>query len=527
MAKEFRKLGKYILLERLGAGGSGEVFLGYTQMAPGLFNFFAVKILTAEQSSNPRALKMLQREASLANVLKHNSIVSLYECGQDNEVFYVAMDYVNGLPLSRLMHHHMTRKPIIKIEYALYIARAVAAGLEYARTCKNPETGQELGIAHRDISPQNIMVNFEGEVKIIDFGLARSAGLGDKTQSDQIMGKLKYISPEHASGESVDPRTDIFSLGVVLWEMLSGRRFYQDLQDAQIVSWLNNPEYSSLKQYVPGLSDELDRIVQRAVAGRAEDRYQTAGELHDDINRYLNKNYPDFSPSEFRRIYRHEFENEMKERDHKLSSYLTDIEVSEKKYKKTFDEYADMVDRMGVLVEKDEPHKNSEEAVERFKKARQAITEKKKRARGIWRHYELKQALSYSWKLAAALLVLSLMWSRAANKSYGEFMKGAWVTMRQALGLNTETRDIASIIADEQNLGLKYPDKPFTVQIRTRPTGARIYQNGKLLKLRTPALIRISNADTAKISLESAGYPAQKILVKPFEEDVFVDFRNQ
>ncbi|MCB0384412.1 MAG: hypothetical protein KDD43_03395, partial [Bdellovibrionales bacterium] len=82
-------------------------------------------------------------------------------------------------------------------------------------------------------------------------------------------------------------------------------------------------------------------------------------------------------------------------------------------------------------------------------------------------------------------------------------------------------------IADEQNLGLKYPDKPFTVQIRTRPTGARIYQNGKLLKLRTPALIRISNADTAKISLESAGYPAQKILVKPFEEDVFVDFRNQ
>lgn len=334
MAKSFRKLGKYTLLERLGAGGSGEVYLGYTQMAPGLFNFFAVKILTAEQSSNPRALKMLQREASLANVLKHNSIVSLYECGHDDEIFYVAMDYVNGLPLSRLMHHHMTRKPIIKMEYAIYIARAVAAGLEYARTCKNPETGQELGIAHRDISPQNIMVNFEGEVKIIDFGLARSAGLGDKTQSDQIMGKLKYISPEHASGESVDHRTDIFSLGVVLWEMLSGRRFYQDLQDAQIVSWLNNPDYTSLKQFVPGMSDELDRIVQRAVAGQAEDRYQTAGELHDDLNRYLNKNFPDFSPSEFRRIYRHEFENEMKERDHKLASYLTDIEVSEKNTKR-------------------------------------------------------------------------------------------------------------------------------------------------------------------------------------------------
>ena len=526
----YRKLGKYILLERLGAGGSGEVYLGYTQMTQDMFQFFAVKILNAEQSANPRAIKMLRREASLANVLKHNSIVSLYECGIDEDEFYVAMDYVKGLPLSRLMHYHMTRKQILKAEYAVYIARAVAAGLEYARTCKNPETNQEMGIAHRDISPQNVMVNFEGEVKIIDFGLARSTNFGDKTQSDQIMGKLKYISPEHASGEKVDHRTDIFSLGVILWEMLAGQRFYHDMADAQIVSWLSQPEYNSLRIYNDHISPELDKIVKRAVAGDPEERYHTAGELHDELNKFLNKNYPDFSPSEFRRMYRAEFDKEVKDEEQKLAAFITDIELNEKKFQKKFDEVADMVDRMGVVSEpaRKIPKKNSDEAVERFRQARLAKTEKRKRARSIWRNYELKQFTSVAWKLGVALLVLSLMWSRAANKHYGEFMSGVFSTVGNLVGIRSKgSREVASADgADPSKVEMKYPDAPFTVQIRTRPTGARIYQNGKLLRLRTPALIRVSDAKSAHIGLETQGKPVRNLKIKPFEEDIFVDFRD-
>ncbi|MCC7404833.1 MAG: serine/threonine protein kinase [Bdellovibrionales bacterium] len=527
MAKNYRHVGKYILLERLGAGGSGEVYLSYAQMGPKLYQFFAIKLLIAEQTSNPKALKMLQREASLANVLKHNSIVSLYECGQEDGSFFVAMDYVNGLPLSRLMHHHMTRKPILRIEYALYIARAVAAGLEYARTCKDPETGKELSIAHRDISPQNIMVNFEGEVKIIDFGLARSSGLGDKTQSDQVMGKLKYISPEHAGGVSVDHRTDIFSLGVVLWEMLAGRRFYSDMDDAQVIAWLNDPQYKSLRKIVPAVTPELDEIVKKAVAGDIEQRYQTAGALHDALNRYLNKNYPDFSPSEFRQVFRDTFIQDMKDREKMLSEFLIDLEGNQKKHEKTFDEYADMVDRIGVVAETvQNPKANDEKAVERFRAARTAITERKKRVRGMWRHYELKQTISYAWKFMVAFLVLTLIWSKVTNQTYKQFWHSSWSAVRRVAGLNPETRDLASLKAEVDGAKYKYPEKPFTVQIRTRPTGARIYQNGKLLNLKTPALVRVSDAESAKITLESKGFAAKSVLIKPFEEDLFFDFHS-
>ncbi len=528
-AAESRKMGKYTLLEKLGAGGSGEVYLAFSKMQNNIVQFFAVKILSAEQATNPRAIKMLKREASLANVLKHNSIVSLYECGTEGDDFYVAMDFVKGLPLSRFMHHAMLHKKTIAIEHALHIVRSVAAGLEYARTCKNPESGKPLNIVHRDISPQNIMINFEGEVKIIDFGLARTSEFNEKTQSDQIMGKLKYISPEHAKGEEVRHSSDVFSLGVVFWEMLSGRRFYQDIPDAGIVRWLGNPEHSGLIAYNPAVTPELDEIVAKACAGDVKNRYQSAGELYKDINSYLNMNYPNFSPHDFQKMIRTVFGKEMNDIDNKLAKYISQMggDINLKKFESKFNQYADLVDSLGVIGPKEELRNtaNTQEAVERFRNSRLAITEKKKQARGMWRNYELKKGVSISWKVATSLILISMVWSKMVRKDLSVFWSENIDYTKKVLGLKGEPdrdREPSSI----SKLGLKYPKDPVTVQIRTKPSGAKIYQNGKALRLQTPGLVKVIDEKSAEITLEYPGYDIRKVIIKPFEEEIYVDMTD-
>lgn len=516
-----KKMGKYTLLEKLGSGGSGEVYLAFSKMQNEVVQFFAVKILNTEQSANPRALKMLRKEASLANVLKHNSIVSVYECGQEGEDFYVAMNFVNGLALNRFMHYCITRKQMIPIEHALYIARSVAAGLEYARTCKDPRTGKSLNIVHRDISPQNIMVNFEGEIKIIDFGLARTSDFGDKTQSDQIMGKLKYISPEHARGERVDHRSDIFSLGVVLWEMLSGRRFYQDLTDAGVVRWLSNPEHSELITHNSKINHELDQIVAKACAGDVNQRYQTSGEFHDALNSYLNYNYPHFSPNEFRQMFRSIFHKEMSETERKLAYYISKMgaDIDPSKYEKKFEQYADLVDSMGMIAEvvQKPSQANSKEAVERFRTARLAMTDRKKNSRGLWRNYEIRKAFSISWKLAGSLVVVSFVWAKMANRQVSDLWTETFDSGKEMLGLNPmEDRAPAS------HEPKRYPKEPITVSIRSKPSGATVTQAGVPLSLRTPCFVKVKDEKSAELRLEIPGYSPKTVVVKPYQEDVMV-----
>lgn len=518
----FRQMGRYTLLEKLGAGGSGEVYLACSRMQNELVQFFAIKILNPDQSANPRAIRMLEREASLANVLKHNSLVSLYECGHEGETFFVAMDFVNGLSLSRYLQFCLANRQEIRVEYALFIARSVAAGLEFARNCKDPMTGMPLNIVHRDISPQNIMINFEGEVKLIDFGLARISGPGEKTQSGQIMGKLKYISPEHAKGESVDHRTDIFSLGIVLWEMLSGRRFYQDLSDAGIVEWLAQPEYSDLIRYNPSVKPELDSIVAKACAGNFAERFQTAGEFHDALNSYLNRNYPNFSPQEFKEAFRDTFQQEMLDKEKKMAEFIRSVggDLNPKKFEKKFDQYADMVDSLGVITQPEPPGtKSSTNPSGGGRPSYRTSPPQRVTDQNSWVKVG-KKAFSISWVITSLIIAAVLFSTKLTHKN----REGDGTPFLNTDHFFESTEEFGNRLpASRPKL---YPKTPIIVQISSKPSGALVYQNGKALRIKTPALVKVLDENSARIELEYPGYGKKSVTINPYQEELFVDLRE-
>jgi eukaryotic-like serine/threonine-protein kinase len=283
-----KPFGKYFLLDRIGVGGMAEVFLAVAIGPQGFQRTLVIKRMLSHLSKDRAFVKMFIDEAKLCGLLSHPNLVQIFEFGQIEESFFIAMEYVQGETLLSVQAKLAEENRIAPVGAALEMVRQVCLGLQYAHGLQ-ATTGQALGIVHRDISPSNLMVNFHGGVKILDFGIARvTEELREtKTQAGTMKGKVSYMSPEQVKLENIDGRSDVFAVGIVLHELLTGRRLFKSSNEftgAKLILEAVVPLPSSVNPAVPA---SVDPIVMRALDRNLETRYQTAGEMAEDIEKAL------------------------------------------------------------------------------------------------------------------------------------------------------------------------------------------------------------------------------------------------
>jgi serine/threonine-protein kinase len=321
MSSAVEQFGKYILLERLAAGGMAEVYLSKSTGAGGVNKFVAIKRILPQYSDHQEFIEMFKEEAKIAVNLNHGNVVSIYDFGVERGQFFLVMEYVEGRNLRQILNELKKSNAQFTIEQIVYMMKEVAAGLDHAHRCIDGTTGKPLNIVHRDMSPQNIMVSFEGEVKIIDFGIAKAETQLEATKAGTLKGKYGYMSPEQANGEPIDYRTDIFSLGIVLWELLANDRLFISNSEAAILRKIRDCQVPSIRKINPSVPPELERIVNKALAKDAKLRYSSAAELHRDLNRFLNTQYPEFSPQDFSVFMKNAFATAFLEQRKKLVEF--------------------------------------------------------------------------------------------------------------------------------------------------------------------------------------------------------------
>ncbi len=280
------RVGKYRIIAKLGQGGMATVFLSVVPGPAGFNKLLVVKILKDDLAHDSDFLGMFLNEARLAARLNHPNVVQTYEVGLEDGQHFLAMDYLDGQPLHAILRRATRAKMPLDIHVRI-IADALA-GLHYAHTLRDFD-GTPLSVVHRDVSPQNVFVTYDGQVKLVDFGIAKAAGAATTTQSGVFKGKLSYVAPEQAGFEAVDARADIFSVGVMLWEAMAAQRFAQgDAQTAIMARRLSGTE-PRIRDVVPDADTELAEICDRAMAQLASDRYQSADAFRAALENFLDR----------------------------------------------------------------------------------------------------------------------------------------------------------------------------------------------------------------------------------------------
>src|SRR4051812_42822540 len=279
--------GKYYLLERINVGGMAEVFKAKTFGVEGFERLLAVKRILPNIAEDEEFIAMFIDEAKIAVKLQHANIAQIFYLGKVDDSFFIALEYVHGRDLRSIFDRMRNKAESLPISMACYVTMQVCEGLDYAHN-KRDAQGRELNLVHRDISPQNVLIGYEGEVKLIDFGIAKAAGKASKTQAGILKGKFGYMSPEQVRGLPIDKRSDIFAVGIVLYELLTGERLFIGESDFSTLEKVRNVEIQPPSSYNKKIPDELERIVLKALAKDPEDRYQNAIDLHDDLQAFLH-----------------------------------------------------------------------------------------------------------------------------------------------------------------------------------------------------------------------------------------------
>ncbi|MBX7113099.1 MAG: protein kinase [Myxococcaceae bacterium] len=279
--------GKYQLLKKLAAGGMGQVFLARTGNA-NFEKMVVLKRILPHLVDDEEFFSMFMDEARIAARLNHPNIAQIFELGQERNTHFIVMEYVAGEDVRRVEKTARAAGKRIPVGLVLRIIADAAAGLDYAHKSRDSK-GQPLNLVHRDISPQNILVGFDGGVKVIDFGVAKAAGRAQHTATGILKGKFPYMSPEQAEGEELDARSDIFSLGIVLWELLTDRRLFKgdsDIVSQKLVKQCQVPPPASLVSTIPR---ELDMVVLKALSKNPKDRFADAGALRLALEEFIQK----------------------------------------------------------------------------------------------------------------------------------------------------------------------------------------------------------------------------------------------
>ncbi|MFZ5476053.1 MAG: protein kinase domain-containing protein [Myxococcota bacterium] len=316
-AFEPHAFGKYYLVDRIAMGGMAEIFKAKTFGHGGFENTLVIKRILAHLSDNEQFVRMFMDEAKVSVLLQHANIVRIYDFGKLRENYFIAMECVEGKDSKLILRKLAERRKLLPREFAVYVAMEAAKGLDYAHK-KTTLQGQPLHIVHRDVSPSNILVSYTGEVKVADFGIVKAANTVEDTDVGMLKGKFEYMSPEQASGKELDRRSDIFSLGIILHEMLTGRRLFKTDSEIKTLERIKSVDVdppSALNPQVPG---RLDEIVMRALAKDPDDRYQDGRELHADLLEFLYPASPDLTQQSLSHFMQELFSDEIRSERERL-----------------------------------------------------------------------------------------------------------------------------------------------------------------------------------------------------------------
>ncbi len=283
--------GPYRLLERVAVGGMAEVFRAKRSGVEGFEKVVAVKRILSHLSDNQEFVDMFIDEAKMVAGLTHPNIVQIFDLGKIDRSYYIAMEYVHGRDLRTILRRARERAVPVPLELSAFVVSRMCAALEYAHR-KRDEGGQPMLLVHRDVSPQNILLSFEGDVKLTDFGIAKAASKATITDKGALRGKLLYMSPEQAWGKAMDRRSDIFSLGIVFYEMLTGQKPFLGTSEMSILETVRECRVAPPTTLNPRIPEKMERVAMKALERDPEVRYQDAGEMHRDLERVLHERQP-------------------------------------------------------------------------------------------------------------------------------------------------------------------------------------------------------------------------------------------
>lgn len=277
---------RYRVLERIAAGGMAEVYRAESAGLEGFKKTVAIKRVLPHLSEKKEFIGMFLDEARLSARLNHSNCVQVFDIGVGDRTYFIVMEYVDGSDLKAILEFVAQHERRIPLPIALFICCRICDGLAYAHELRDGRS-RLLGIVHRDISPPNVLITRHGEVKVVDFGLAKANSQLEHSQPGIIKGKFSYLSPEAALGESVDMRSDIFAAGIILWEMLAGRRLFLGENDLQTVRQVQAAKIPDIKKFNPHVTPALEAILLKALARDPRERYQSARQLSLDLNNML------------------------------------------------------------------------------------------------------------------------------------------------------------------------------------------------------------------------------------------------
>jgi uncharacterized membrane protein affecting hemolysin expression len=274
------RIGPYLLHKKVARGGMAELFLADYVRRDGFKRKVAIKRILPHLAGNQDFIKMFTREARLAALLQHPNIVQIFDYGKIENAYFIAMEYIDGKNLGEIL---TALKQGLPVDKAVFIMSRICKGLDYSHTKRDDKTGEPFHIVHRDISPQNLLISYQGEVKISDFGISKARSEPSLTQAGVVKGKMAYLSPEQALGETINHQADIYALGLVFYETLTGKRVYRFSSDVDAIRTIPKMEIEPVSNSVPEVHEELNRIVMKCLEKQKDLRYQSVSALYDDL----------------------------------------------------------------------------------------------------------------------------------------------------------------------------------------------------------------------------------------------------
>ncbi|WDP92892.1 MAG: serine/threonine protein kinase [Desulfobacter sp.] len=279
--KNAETVGPYRLTRKIATGGMAELYLADYTREDGFKRTVAIKKILPHLVENQDFVDMFIREARLAAILRHPNIVQIFDLIKAHNSNFIAMEYVNGKNLAEILAHEKKGLPV---DLSVFLIQKISAGLYYSHTKKNEDTGEPLNIVHRDVSPQNMLISFKGEVKISDFGISKARSEPSFTQAGVIKGKLSYLSPEQALGKETDHQSDIYALGIIFYEILSGQRLYKFNNEIEALTALPKTVVKPIIEVRKDIPEGLNEIVMKCLEKDKDKRYHSGKEINDDLS---------------------------------------------------------------------------------------------------------------------------------------------------------------------------------------------------------------------------------------------------
>ena len=336
------KFGRYIIVDPIAVGGMAEIYRARIAAAKeGPDRILVIKKVISNLSQNSEFIAMFEEEIKITVGLTHPNIIQIYDYGKEDNQYFMAMEYVEGKNLRQFVKRLIDMKSMFSIDMSCHIISQICQSLAYAHAYKDRMSGKPLGIVHRDISPQNIMISYDGAVKLFDFGIAKARSASDATRAGVIKGKPSYLSPEQINGEELDGKCDIFALGIVLWELLTAKRLFVAETDMGVLRLIQSAKIEPPSTFNPAVPAALNSIALKALSRDKTKRYQTAEEFQRDLHKFLYSFNPNFNPADLSYYAQEIFKQEIREDRDRLQKFLAmdpvedDAEVAEKKPKKS------------------------------------------------------------------------------------------------------------------------------------------------------------------------------------------------